>query len=100
MAAIDCGVGACGGRKFVLSSLLVDKVEESHHPPLVFSHKVQCVLSSSFPASNFIPGEKHQTCYKSQVMCSNLREKCLEIFTRSGQAMCKLFVFLRQGEWR
>lgn len=47
-----------------------------------------------------MPGEKHQTCYKSHVMCSKLREKCVQIFIRSGQAMCKLFMFLRQGEWR
>ena len=33
-------------------------------------------------------------------MRSNLREVCVQIFTRSGQAMCKLFTFLRQGEWR
>jgi hypothetical protein len=38
--------------------------------------------------------------HKPQVMCSNLRDKCMQIFIRSGQAMCKLFMFLRQGEWR
>ena len=38
--------------------------------------------------------------HKPQVMCSNLRDKCMQIFIRSGQAMCKLLMFLRQGEWR